>query len=141
MGRPSKAVADNGEIKKFDKYLVAVNRKQGKNKKGEAVGITVSVNIRDLIRANMPNPQSTIDNLNAQVEHQNVTNLGTPMIIYYFPAGKVKSGETYKANDIKHTYEDEETGEMVKTDNVVGLKIHLDKKIVGQDEDGKPIFE
>lgn len=128
----------------WDKYLVAVTRIGQVNEAGAMKGRTISVNIRELLRGNMPNSETLVNQLNAGQDHQNPHGNDSPMITWYFPAGRVKSGETYKANDVHAMIEREndETGEpeKVKSNRITGIKIHLDKKITGQDENGKPVF-
>jgi len=132
---------DAKDVQCFDKYLVKVNREPGRR-----APVTKSVQIMELQRGNMPNMQTTLDALNRSQDHRNPSELGYPMVLWWFPAGKVKSGETYKANDIIMTEIDEETGKEERVTNpdgtykVIGLNISIDKKIVGE-KDGKPIFE
>lgn len=146
MARP-KQNQEQTEPTHYDKFLVDVTREAGVR----GGPVTKSVTIGKLERGAIPNRKVTMDALNATQEHQNPSALGYPVIQWYFPVGAVKTGETYKANDIHLTMEDEETGEKVKINNhdgtpkIIGLNI-TDKKIIGYAEgkngkQGKPIFE
>ncbi len=119
----------------YDQYLVAVNRRGTVDPAtGMMKGITLSVTIMNSMRLGQPNSEKLIETLNSKCgDHQNPHGNDTPQINYWFPAGKVKKGKEYKANDIKEKVLvlDEETGEekYVTGKNIIGIKIHTDKEI------------
>ena len=147
-GRPPKTpnIPEQGEapeVQYYDKFVVAVKREGQLAPDGSLKGRTKSVQIRELIRGKMPCAEVTINALNATVEHQNPTDQGMPVIHWYFPHGRVKEGEQYLATDLfREVEQTDEYGEatMVKTKDIKGLSIFLDKKIIGFDGK-KPIFE
>ena len=103
-----------GKVTHFDKFLCAVTRKGTVDENtGMMKGITLSITATKLIRAKMPVEQKIVDDLNKANDHQNPHGNDTPMVTWYFPAGLVKEGETFKAADIKQLIEvtDEDTGE------------------------------
>ncbi len=158
-GRPSNAAIrarneaivheapDGQPIDYYDLYLIVVNREPGI--KGP---VTKSVTIRELNRAKMPSNETLVTALNAAQDHQNISDQGNPQVLWYFPAGTVKVGEEYKANDIYATVTDEETGKEERitkhdgTYKITGLKVS-DKKVLSWEPGargntrGKAVYE
>lgn len=134
-----------GKVTHFDKFLCAVHRKGTVDENtGLMKGITLSITATKLQRANMPVEQKIVDDLNKTNDHQNPHGNDTPMIMWYFPAGTVKEGETFKAADIKQQIEvtDEDTGETVmkKGKNIIGLKVFLNMKKTDTNEKGDNVY-
>ena len=133
-GRPPKNQVettshDETGIDFYDKCMVSVKRDvSGRNI------VNKSISVMKILQSKIPGMQVTMDALNATVEHQNPTEQGFPVVIWYFKHGSVKVGEELKANDVIATYYDEETEKEIRITNhdgtwkVVGLHI-TDKKI------------
>jgi len=143
---PRPKTQEASENQYWDKFHCTVSRKGKVNEAGQMKGVTISVTAQKLLRTKVPASESTINNLNTANDHQNPLGNDSPMITYYFPMGKVKEGDTMKANDVFRTINsiDDETGEEItvksKTD-IVGIKIHYDKKRIGYDEEtGKELW-
>jgi hypothetical protein len=107
----------------WDKCLLSVKR-TARTKNGRNYATTESIQVMKIERAAIPNEKALIDRLNAVVDHQNETENGMPMIVYFVPSGKVKQGDEYKAKDIKALDEDGE-----KTDKIIGIDIDFDTKL------------
>ena len=108
-------------MQKFDKVHVRVKRIQKKKGK-DSFGVTQSVEIGKIYRKDIITSQQNVNTLNATQDWQNSTSEGEPVVIWHFPAGKVKTGQTYKAKDLYN--EDEGLG-----DHPIGLSIDINKPL------------
>ncbi len=108
-------------MQKFDKVHVRIKRVQKKKGK-DSFGVTQSVEIGKVYRRDIITSQQNVNALNASQDWQNNTSEGEPVIMWHFPAGKVKTGQAYKAKDLYN--EDEGLG-----DHPIGLFIDISKQI------------
>jgi hypothetical protein len=154
MARPKKEsgehmTANNPENQYYDKVLCAVHRERSGK-----WPVTKSVSVVKIERKNMPNSEVTLTALNNSQDWQNPSSDGVPMVLWWFPAGLVKIGDEYKANDVQKYMIDEEDEEkeikMYKHDgspDLAYMVVHTDKKIKewipsknGQSQRGKPVY-
>jgi hypothetical protein len=129
----------------FDHFFCGISRQQGAK---PTPVISTAVTVKKLIRSKIPMEQELVDSLNGGAGYTQVMDDGEFTTSMYFPHGKAKENDVFKANDTYReiTMPDPDGDDMLvkATDGlgnylITGLEVHLDKKGYISDE-GKRKF-